>query len=109
MKTSSPDTLGASILIVDDQVSNVQLLQELLGAEGYTNISTTMDSRQACDMHREHNFDLILLDLQMPHMDGFEVMKCLNAIETGAGHHRSARPQIACAGLGRQRLHLQAI
>ncbi len=84
MKTSSPDTLGASILIVDDQVSNVQLLQELLGAEGYTNISATMDSRQACDMHREHNFDLILLDLQMPHMDGFEVMKCLNAIETDA-------------------------
>ena len=84
MNLSGPDTLGASILIVDDQASNVQLLQELLAGAGYTQVSATMDSREVCALHRKHNYDLILLDLQMPGMDGFEVMKGLNAIETEA-------------------------
>ena len=82
MKQHHADTLGASILIVDDQASNVQLLQALLADAGYTQVSATMDSREVCDLHRQHNYDLILLDLQMPHMDGFEVMEGLNAIET---------------------------
>ncbi len=84
MKIAATDTLGASILIVDDQASNVQLLQELLAGAGYTQVSATMDSREVCALHRQHNYDLILLDLQMPGMDGFEVMKGLNAIETEA-------------------------
>ena len=84
MKITDADTLGASILIVDDQASNIQLLQELLAATGYTHVSATMDSRQVCALHRQHSYDLILLDLQMPGMDGFEVMKGLNAIETEA-------------------------
>ena len=84
MKITDADTLGASILIVDDQASNVQLLQELLAGEGYTYVSATMDSREVCGLHHTHRYDLILLDLQMPHMDGFEVMQCLNAIETEA-------------------------
>ena len=68
-------------MIVDDQASNVQLMQEVLEAAGYTNVSATMDSSKVCDMHRRQSFDLILLDLQMPGMDGFEVMKCLSTIE----------------------------
>ena len=68
-------------MIVDDQASNVQLMQELLEAAGYTNVSATMDSSKVCDMHRRQSFDLILLDLQMPGMDGFEVMECLSTIE----------------------------
>ena len=84
MKIAESDMLGANILIVDDQPSNVQLLQELLHGEGYTNVSATQDPREVCDLHRTHNYDLILLDLQMPDMDGFEVMHGLNAIETDA-------------------------
>ena len=82
MKIAEADLLRASILIVDDQASNVQLLQELLSSEGYTRVSATMVPQEVCDLHRKHKYDLILLDLQMPIMDGFEVMRCLNAIET---------------------------
>ncbi len=84
MTLANAELLAASILIVDDQASNVQLLQELLAEAGYTNVSATMDSSEVCELHRLECFDLILLDLQMPGMDGFQVMKCLNAIETDA-------------------------
>ncbi len=84
MKIAEADLLEANILIVDDQASNVQLLQELLHDAGYTNVSATLDSRDVCDLHRTHNYDLILLDLQMPDMDGFQVMQGLNEIETDA-------------------------
>ncbi len=84
MKIAEADLLSASILIVDDQASNVQLLQELLASEGYTRVSATMVPQDVCALHRQHRYDLILLDLQMPGMDGFEVMMGLNAIETEA-------------------------
>ena len=84
MNIADADLLGASILIVDDQLPNVQLLQELLHNAGYTNVSATLDSREVCDLHRTHNYDLILLDLQMPNMDGFQVMQGLNEIATDA-------------------------
>lgn len=69
----------ARILIVDDQLSNVQLLEQLLSESGYTNLSATMNPKDVCDLHAEHDYDLILLDLQMPGMDGFEVMAGLKA------------------------------
>lgn len=69
--------LAARILIVDDQPANVALLQQALGEAGYTGVAATMDPREVCELHREHDYDLILLDLQMPGMDGFEVMKRL--------------------------------
>ena len=64
----------ARILVVDDQEANVRLLQRLLERAGYTHVSTTTDSRQVLAMYEELDPDLILLDLLMPHMDGFEVM-----------------------------------
>jgi len=73
----SLDILHASILIVDDQSANVQLLTQLLGAAGYTNVSSTMRPEDVCTLHRQHAYDLILLDLQMPVMDGFQVMEGL--------------------------------
>ena len=73
------DILNARILIVDDQAANVQLLQRLLHEAGYNHLTTTMDSHEVCALHREESYDLILLDLHMPGMDGFEVMQGLAA------------------------------
>ncbi len=71
------DILQASILIVDDQAANVQLLQRLLSDAGYTRVTTTMQPTEVCALHRRNAYDLILLDLQMPDMDGFAVMDAL--------------------------------
>ena len=71
------DILNARILIVDDQISNVQLLEQLLREAGYTGVDSIMDPQQVFTLHRKHHYDLILLDLQMPDMDGFQVMEGL--------------------------------
>jgi len=76
------DILGARILIVDDQETNVQLLEQLLGDAGYTRIASTMNPREVCALHRRNRYDLILLDLQMPGMDGFAVMAALKSNAT---------------------------
>ena len=64
----------ANILIVDDQEPNISLLEQLLADAGYTHVSSTTDSTIVCALHRKNGYDLILLDLQMPGMDGFQVM-----------------------------------
>ena len=69
--------LAARILIVDDQEGNVALLQQMLSEAGYSQVASTMEPRAVCALHRENHYDLILLDLQMPGMDGFEVMEGL--------------------------------
>lgn len=79
MKLTEQDILNASILIVDDQQANVILLESLLSDAGYTNVSSTMNPLDVGSLYRKHNYDLILLDLQMPGMDGFQVMECLKA------------------------------
>ncbi len=76
------EMLHASILIVDDQLANVQLLERMLRNAGYQRVSSTTDPRVVAPQHRVHNYDLILLDLQMPGMDGFEVIEALKEIET---------------------------
>ncbi|HEV2694744.1 MAG TPA: response regulator [Verrucomicrobiae bacterium] len=79
---SSSDILKASILIVDDQPANVALLEQLLQGAGYTSVSSTNHPREVCALHRQHRYDLILLDLHMPDLDGFQVIEGLKAIET---------------------------
>ncbi len=79
MNFSTSEILDASILIVDDQDANVKLLQRLLGDAGYTNVASTKTPQDVPSLHRENRHDLILLDLQMPGMDGFEVMERLKA------------------------------
>ncbi len=78
------DIHAAAILIVDDQSVNVQLLEYLLTNTGYTNVSSTTDSRTVADLHRANHYDLIILDLHMPHMNGFDVMEALKPMETEA-------------------------
>jgi PAS domain S-box-containing protein len=77
MKLVESDILAARILIVDDQESNVCLLQQMLHDAGYESVDSTMNPQEVCGLHRKHPYDLILLDLQMPGMDGFQVMEAL--------------------------------
>jgi diguanylate cyclase (GGDEF)-like protein len=79
---SNADILNAGILIVDDQEANVQLLEQMLRGAGYTRITSTMDPHAVRALHRANHYDLILLDLRMPGMDGFQVMESLKEIET---------------------------
>lgn len=77
MRVTEPEFLNARILIVDDQPANIALLEQLLQADGYTRVSTTTQPQEVCSLHRKNDYDLILLDLQMPGMDGFQVMEGL--------------------------------
>ena len=77
MMVTPAEILAASILIVDDQESNVSLLEELLRQGGYTHVSSTLKPQEVCALHRKNRYDLILLDLQMPGMDGFQVLEAL--------------------------------
>lgn len=76
---SEADVLNARILIVDDQTAHVHLLERLLGDAGYQNVSATTDPLQVLALHQLHCYDLILLDLQMPVLNGFGVMEALRA------------------------------
>jgi len=77
MMLNTPDIRNASILIVDDQESNVSLLEQTLREAGYACVASTMNPHEVCALHRKNRYDLILLDLQMPGMDGFQVMEGL--------------------------------
>ena len=77
MTIAETDILNATILIVDDQEVNIRLLEQMLREAGYTGMSSTMDPQEVCALHRKNRYDLILLDLQMPGMDGFQVMESL--------------------------------
>jgi two-component system cell cycle response regulator len=75
------DILNAGILIVDDLEANVQLLEQMLRGAGYVHITSTRDPHAVCALHRDNHYDLILLDLRMPGMDGFQVMEGLKELE----------------------------
>src|SRR5450756_711992 len=79
---SSSDILHGKVLIVDDQEANVILLERMLRGAGYVSITSTMDPHGVCELYRNNRYDLILLDLEMPGMDGFQVMEGLEEIET---------------------------
>ena len=78
---SEQEILNASILIVDDHEANVVLLERMLRDAGYVSITSTMNPGEVCELHRNNHYDLILLDLRMPGMDGFQVMEGLKEIE----------------------------
>jgi serine phosphatase RsbU (regulator of sigma subunit) len=80
---TSADILNAQILVVDDKEANVRLVEGMLRVAGYTSVHSTTDPKQVCELHRKNHYGLILLDLQMPAMDGFQVMEGLKEIEAG--------------------------
>ncbi|MEZ0307101.1 MAG: response regulator [Ramlibacter sp.] len=84
MKISDPEILAAKILIVDDQPANIDLLDQMLREAGYTSVSSTTQPQQVFALHRANAYDLILLDLQMPGMDGFQVIEGLKANDRDA-------------------------
>ena len=70
------------ILIVDDEPANVALLEDMLSEQGYVRVKSTTDSREVAEVCQEFDPDLILLDLFMPHVDGFTVLEALRSDRT---------------------------
>ena len=67
------------ILLVDDEPMNVALLEDMLSDAGYKQIRSVTDSRTALDVCNEFGPDLVLLDLMMPHVDGFAILDALRS------------------------------
>ena len=104
---SEADVLNARILIVDDHECNTEVFEIMLSQAGYLNVSSTMNPTEVCALHQAKRFDLILLDLQMPRMDGFQVMEALKAMDPGQAPQvialtaqPSHRPSALAAGAG---------
>lgn len=76
-----PEYAGARILIVDDSEINVLLLQKMLSKGGYRNVETLTDPLKVAEQYQARSYDLILLDIRMPGMDGFQVMEELNRVK----------------------------
>ena len=76
--------LRAKVLVVDDLPANVLLVERMLAGAGYSAVTSTLDPRAVRALHEKNRYDLIVLDLQMPGMDGFEVMEGLKGIEADA-------------------------
>lgn len=74
---ATADILRARILIVDDQPANLALLEDMLGQEGYRNVSSTLEPQEVCALHRRNGYELILLNLQRPGIDGLELIEAL--------------------------------
>lgn len=85
METSNPlpgisrELTKMKILVIDDEPVNVALLEGVLADSGFTRVQSITDSRLASDTRKTFQPDLILLDLMMPHLDGFAVLETLQA------------------------------
>jgi signal transduction histidine kinase len=74
------DLTSANILIVDDHKSNTDVLEDFLLLQGYSNLLSTNDSREVLELYVSFKPDIILLDLTMPHLSGFQVMEKLKTV-----------------------------
>lgn len=79
MQTTAHPYSDAAILIVDDERPNILLLERLLKASGYTDILSTDDPRTVLELLATHDCDIVLLDLRMPYLNGFEVLEAIRA------------------------------
>jgi DNA-binding response OmpR family regulator len=86
--SSSPSASGgggkSKILVIDDESANAELLEAILADKGYERVKTVTDSRVALEVCRTFEPDLILLDLMMPHVDGFAILEALRSEPDGA-------------------------
>ena len=77
---SDENIFAAKILAIDDNILNIQILKKILSTAGFINVTTTTDPTKAVELYKEIQPDLILLDLNMPKMDGFAVMVQLSIL-----------------------------
>jgi len=98
------DFLKSKILIVDDEPSNVLLLEQMMIQEGYDRLHSTSDSTQSLGLFTEVQPDLVLLDLNMPRMDGFEVMEQLKKVDP-----KSLVPILVLTALKDEKTKLRAL
>ena len=75
------DLKNAHIMVVDDEAANVKLLEKMLQTVGYNHVASTQDPRNVTSLLKEDKSDLILLDINMPYMNGYEVMDQLYNLE----------------------------
>ena len=68
---------SARILIVDDEPANLKLLDKMLGGQGYQDLALIDDPRMVIDSYKEKRPDLILLDINLPGMNGYEMLEIL--------------------------------
>ncbi|WP_018526142.1 HD domain-containing phosphohydrolase [Alkalispirochaeta alkalica] len=81
MTDLTPLISSARILMVDDEISNLRVLRSILESRGYRNLFEVQDSRRVVEQYEEILPDLVLLDLTMPHQDGYEVMAALQSLD----------------------------
>jgi putative two-component system response regulator len=86
--TAAADITGqdfsrARILIVDDEPVNVRLLEAMLRIAGYQDLTSLTDPREVEPLYQERSFDIVLLDINMPYLDGFQVMERLRGLHAG--------------------------
>lgn len=102
--TLDQNPLASKILIVDDDPLNVDVLEEILKESNYEDIRTTTDPFEAVQLFKENSYDLILLDILMPGMDGFEVIERFKEIETNL-----TTPILILSALSDQKTRLKAL
>lgn len=78
---NASDIHKATILIVDHQQTDISLLESALRNAGFLSIASTTNPLEVCELHRKNRYNLILLDLTMPEMGGFQVLEDLKAVE----------------------------
>lgn len=74
------DLSRSRILVCDDSITNVMILEKLLESEGFQSIEAVTDPRKVAPMLQDKDYDLLLLDIEMPHLNGFEVMEQIQTI-----------------------------
>jgi putative two-component system response regulator len=84
VESAASDLTRARILIVDDEPVNIRLLDAMLRLEGFSDLVSVTDPREVEGLYRSQSFDIVLLDINMPHLDGFQVMERLRALENGS-------------------------
>ncbi|MBW3655216.1 MAG: response regulator, partial [Gemmatimonadetes bacterium] len=78
---NAPDLSGSTLLLVDDEEANLDLLEGILAGSGLGNLLRTQSPFQAVELARRHRPDLVLLDLHMLGMTGFDVLRALREME----------------------------
>ncbi|HLA35657.1 MAG TPA: HD domain-containing phosphohydrolase, partial [Rhodocyclaceae bacterium] len=103
-----PELNNAKILIVDDEPANVLLLEKLLRSQGFCQVKSATDPRQAVALYRTERQDLVLLDMRMPHLNGLEVMALLQEVEAAIDGYLPVLVMTAQIDVSTRRNALQA-